>query len=476
MPSPLPTATVLVLGDVMLDRYVAGKVQRISPEAPVPVVAVEREYSSPGGAGHVAASLAGLGCEVTLAGLIGTDAAGDELRERLQAAGIRDEAIVAHRELRTICKTRVLAGSHQQLLRLDVDGRSAAFSDTAAELPARVLPLLGRHDAVVLADYDKGTLPPALLRAVIAECRRLGRPCLVDPKKTDFTLYAGATLLTPNLHETERALGRALSDETALSEAAREWRERLRLDALLITRGAEGMTLADGDGVRHFPARTREVADVTGAGDTVVAVLAACLAQQWNLDEACQLASIAAGLAVSKPGAYVVPRAELERAWQGSSTKLLDWPTARRRLSEARRQGKRIVFTNGCFDLLHAGHLHCLEAARRSGDLLVVGLNSDASVKLNKGDARPIITETHRAALLAGLACVDLVVFFDEPTPEELIRALEPNVLVKGGDYDPATMAGADFVRSRGGEVRVIPLLEGLSTTAILAAGDTRHD
>ncbi len=469
MEHELPPANVLVVGDIMLDRYLEGKVQRISPEAPVPVVALEREYASPGGAGHVAASLAGLGCTVTLAGVIGADSAGQQLRECLHRAGISDCRLIV-RDLNTICKCRVLAGGHQQLLRVDVDGQAQAYGEAAAELSALVVPLIPQAAAVVVADYDKGTLPASLLALIINECRRLGRPCVVDPKKHQFVAYSGATVLTPNAHEAERAFGRLLDSEPAVAEAAATLRKTLQLDHLLITRGAEGMTLASADGTRHFPARTREIADVTGAGDTVVAVLSACLAAQWDIGEACRLASLAAGIAVGKPGAYVVTRAELARDWAGNTAKILDWNTARADIAAAQRAGRRVVFTNGCFDILHAGHLHCLEEARRLGDLLVIGLNSDTSVKLNKGDARPMIDEHHRAALLAGLTCVDIVVFFDELTPEELIRALQPNVLVKGGDYDPATMAGADFVRSRGGEVVVIPLLEGLSTTSILAA------
>jgi D-beta-D-heptose 7-phosphate kinase/D-beta-D-heptose 1-phosphate adenosyltransferase len=275
-------------------------------------------------------------------------------------------------------------------------------------------------------------------------------------------------VLTPNVHEAERALGRRLASTAEVSAAAMELRERLRLDWMLITRGAEGMTLAGADGVQHFSAEVRDVADVAGAGDTVVATLAAAVGSGWPMPEACRLASVAAGIAVTKPGVYVVKAGELERAWSGGSAKVVDWDTARDRIQELQQAGRKVAFTNGCFDILHAGHLHCLEKCRQMGDFLVVGLNSDLSVKLNKGAARPIIGEANRAALLAGLACVDMVVFFDELTPETLVRLLAPDVLVKGGDYAPETMAGSDFVRSRGGQVVTVPLLSGLSTTRIL--------
>ncbi len=253
-----------------------------------------------------------------------------------------------------------------------------------------------------------------------------------------------------------------------MARAAAAMREALELDAMLITRGHEGMTLSTSRGISHIPAQVREVADVTGAGDTVVAVLAACLGSGWDPVEACRLANVAAGIAVSHPGTYVVHADELAMAWKGLSHKILNRESARRRLAEARRRGRKVVFTNGCFDILHAGHLASLEGSKRLGDLLVVGLNSDASVRRLKGDSRPVIGQENRASLLAGLGCVDIVVIFDEPTPEDLIRSLEPDVLAKGGDYTPDQIAGADIVLAHGGQVVTIPLVPGLSTTALL--------
>ncbi len=461
---------VLVVGDCMLDRYLHGRVQRISAEAPAPVVTLGRQWTSPGGAGHVCASLAGLGCRVTLAAAIGRDPDGVELTATLEKAGVTELLIAGDQQTRTISKTRVLAGTHQQLLRLDVDGSPAEFERLTLAIAEQVMPRLASFKAVVLADYDKGTLSVELLRSIIDECRRLSIPCVVDPKKRDFDAYRGATILTPNTHEAERALGRALSDNASVEAAALELRSRLALDYMLITRGAEGMTLAARDVATHIPAKVRAVADVTGAGDTVVATMAACLAAGGEISEACRMAGLAAGIAVSMPGTYVVKAAELDTACQGLSPKIVDWDTARARAADAQRSARKVVFTNGCFDILHAGHLHCLEQARGLGDLLVVGLNSDSSVKLNKGPTRPVIREELRASLLAGLGCVDLIVLFDELTPENLVRHVAPDVLAKGGDYDPATMAGADFVRARGGHVVTIPLVDGLSTTNILRA------
>jgi D-beta-D-heptose 7-phosphate kinase / D-beta-D-heptose 1-phosphate adenosyltransferase len=460
---------VMVWGDVMLDKHVHGHVRRISPEAPVPVVGLVREDHTPGGAGNVAATLAGLGCRVTLAGLVGADPEEAQLREALRSKGVERLALLERARLTTISKTRILSDTQQQLLRLDRDGDRAAFAAVAEELLEWVLPLIDDQAAVVLADYEKGVITPAVARAVIGRCRQRSIPCVVDPKKPDFTVYAQATVVTPNLMEAERAAGRLLDGDDAVGRAADELRAALDLDAMLITRGPEGMTLSTPEGIMHIPAQVRDVADVTGAGDTVVAVLAAGLGSGWALAEACRLANTAAGIAVSHPGTYVVHADELAMAWKGRSPKILNREAASRRLAEARRRGRKVVFTNGCFDILHAGHLACLEGAKRLGDLLVVGLNSDASVRGLKGDSRPVIAEENRAGLLAGLACVDVVVVFDEPSPEWLIEQLEPDVLVKGGDYTLDQIAGADFVRRRGGQVVALPLVPGLSTTAILA-------
>jgi D-beta-D-heptose 7-phosphate kinase / D-beta-D-heptose 1-phosphate adenosyltransferase len=459
----------IVLGDVMLDRYLEGHIYRISPEAPVPVVSLEREWATLGGAGNVAASLAGLGCRVTLAGIVGADEEGRWLQRVLNEAGVAGAVLIERDDLRTICKTRVVASGQQQVVRLDQDGDRAALRRAAADLEEQILPSIREYDVVVLSDYDKGTITESLARLVLSECRKRGVPCVVDSKKTDFTVFTGATLLTPNVMEASRALGRSLDDVGEIVSAAIEARTALRLDHLLITRGPDGMTLASADGIAHFPAEVREVADVTGAGDTVIATLAAWLGSGHDIKEACRIASVAAGIAVGHRGCYVVKTAELEGALRGRSPKVHDRETARRWVAAQRRADRKIVFTNGCFDILHPGHLASLEGARRLGDLLVVGLNSDASVRRLKGDSRPTMSQESRAQLLAGLSCVDIVVVFDESTPEELVRLLEPDVLVKGGDYRVEEIAGSDFVRGRGGKVVTLPLLPGFSTTSILS-------
>ena len=357
--------TALVLGDVMLDRYLEGRVARISPEAPVPVVTLRKSWERPGGAGNVAASLAALRCRVTVGGIVGRDVEGRLLRDRLIDAGVSRTQLVECETVQTVCKTRVMASSHQQMLRLDQDGSRAGYEAAAAQLERLVLPFIGEHQVVVLADYEKGVLTPRLLARVIAECRRLGIPCLVDPKKPTFEAYAGATLLTPNLLEAERAAGGPLASDDAIANAAERMRLQYKLDYMLVTRGPDGMTLAKAGGVTHLRSVVREVADVTGAGDTVVSVLAASLALGLPAEEACRFASVAAGIAVSKPGVYAVRAAELELALGGHSLKAANGATARARVEEARRDGRRVVFTNGCFDILHAGHLSCLERARR---------------------------------------------------------------------------------------------------------------
>ncbi len=457
----------LVLGDCMLDRYITGHVARISPEAPVPVVSIANQSSSLGGAGNVAAGIAALGGLVSLAGVIGSDVDGQDFLHLCGEYAIDTSRVLRSTTLSTTCKTRVVADRFHQLLRLDRDGDVETRSILAAQLDDHIRDLK-QFDVVVLADYDKGSLCDSVIRTVMAGCEEQGIPCLVDSKRASFDIFCGATIITPNVRELERAFNHRFSSEAELVDACRTLREQLALDHVLCTRSSEGMILCTSDTITTVPAVARDVADVTGAGDTVVASLALCLARNWTIQDACRLATLAAGIAVSEPCVYVVPFDRLQDAWSGKSAKIVDVTLASERLESARRDGKRIVFTNGCFDILHAGHLACLEQARKLGDVLVLGLNSDTSVRAIKGEGRPRIHESHRAALLAGLECVDFVVVFAEPTPELLIRALRPDVLVKGGDYDPDTMVGSEMVRSYGGQVVVIPLVDGLSTTAIL--------
>ncbi len=458
-------ARVLVAGDLMLDRYWHGPAERVSPEAPVPVVHVHRQEARPGGAGNVALNLARLGARPQLAALVGEDEAGSEL------AGLLSEAGVAARLTRlaerpTITKLRILS-RHQQLLRLDFEGRFEAQAANALLEEAR--PLLDEADLMILSDYGKGTLGDP--RAWIQAARAAGRPVLVDPKGRNFEVYRGATGLTPNLAEFEAVVG-PCADETGLEEKGRALVADLNLDWLLVTRGEAGMSLIPREGAAlHLPTRAREVYDVTGAGDTVIATLGAALAVAEPLESAVALANLAAGLVVAKLGTAGVTPAELERRLAEQRLAehgVVDEETLVALVTAARRRGERIVFTNGCFDLLHAGHVTYLEEASRLGDRLIVAVNADRTVRRLKGPGRPVNPLAQRMHVLAALGFVDWVVPFEEETPERLICRFKPDLLVKGGDNDPDKIPGARCVREAGGEVRVLSYLDGISTTAIV--------
>ena len=463
---------VLVAGDLMLDRYWSGTTRRISPEAPVPVVQVGAMEDRPGGAANVALNLAALGCRTTITGVTGDDEAADILTIRLADAGV-EARLHRQRGLPTITKLRVLS-HHQQLIRLDFEQSLAPRGEDP--LPGLVDGLLGQADLLVLSDYAKGTLADP--RPLIDAARRQGKPVLVDPKGRDFDRYRGATLLTPNRAELEDVVG-AVEDDAALIEKGQGLRAELGLQALLVTLGERGMLLLRGgvpgdEAALHLPTRAREVYDVTGAGDTVIATLAAALAAGVELAEACTLANCAAGLAVGKLGTATVSARELERARLGSEWHtILDQDSLVAAVAEARAQGERVVMTNGCFDILHQGHVAYLQQARRLGDRLVVAVNDDDSVRRLKGPDRPINGAESRMAVLAGLASVDWVCPFGEDTPEDLICRVRPDILVKGGDYRPDQIAGADCVRRAGGEVRVLPFLPGHSTSRII--GDIKR-
>ncbi len=457
-------ARVLVVGDVMLDRYWHGATDRISPEGPVPIVNVRECEERPGGAANVALNIAALGAQPTLIGLIGDDAAGQALTTQIETHGIRAQLqrVPSHP---TICKLRVLA-QHQQLMRLDFEQPFTA--DAYPALEQAFDQALAEADLVVLSDYAKGTISdPARL---IQHAHSAGVPVVVDPKGRDFSRYRGASLITPNGREFETETGHRANDE-ALVEAARALGQRAAIDNLLITRGAAGMTLVAADEhAQHFPAHTHEVFDVTGAGDTVVAVVAVMLAAGEGLAQATALANHAAGIVVTRVGAATVTLAELREAvgTAGPRAGVTDAASLAARLVRERAQGQRLVMTNGCFDILHAGHVAYLEQARALGDRLIVAVNDDASVERLKGADRPVNPLAQRMAVLAGLASVDWVVPFSADTPAKLVEQLGPDVLVKGGDYEPDTIAGADSVRRRGGSVRVLDYIEGPSTTDIL--------
>jgi D-beta-D-heptose 7-phosphate kinase/D-beta-D-heptose 1-phosphate adenosyltransferase len=456
---------VVVAGDVMLDQYLFGATSRISPEAPVPVVHVQKTDDRPGGAANVAVNLASLGVKTRLIGAVGNDVAADTLETLLTAHGIDcDFARVGDRP--TITKTRVQSRG-QQLIRLDQENaaelRDSALVDTLAGTVAGA-------GAVVLSDYGKGALTD--VRKMIALCREAGVPALVDPKGRDFEKYRGATLLTPNQGEFEAVAGRCGSDAEL---SARGWQmvEDLELTALLVTRSEKGMMLLEtGNEPLFLSTQAREVYDVTGAGDTVIATLAGALASGQSLASASALANIAAGLVVRKIGVATVTPGEIQVALhqrgQGGRG-LVSQDELLVLVGEARARNERIVMTNGCFDILHAGHVAYLEEAKSLGDRLIVAVNDDDSVRRLKGESRPVNALEDRMLVLAGLAAVDWVVPFAEDTPGGLIAAVLPDVLVKGGDYRPEEIAGGNEVLQNGGEVRVLSFRDGHSTSRIIA-------
>jgi D-beta-D-heptose 7-phosphate kinase/D-beta-D-heptose 1-phosphate adenosyltransferase len=468
---------ILVAGDLMLDVYLRGEVARISPEAPVPIVRLSRRTEAPGGAGNVLLNLAALGLRVTAAGIVGDDDAGRRLRSLLEAAGVATGPLVTCCGRPTVTKTRVIGG-HQQMIRIDEETADAvpeADLDRLLEVSLGAWVKVEDHlAAVVLSDYAKGTLSERVCQALIGAARQRGIPVLVDPKGRTFAKYAGATALTPNVHEFELAIGRGPLAEPDLHAAAERHRRELALDFLVVTRGDRGLSLFDEDGARDFPAVAREVFDVSGAGDTIIATLAAGLVAGLDRDEALKLANLAAGIVVGKVGTTPVQHDELLGALAADryampSPKVYTLPTLLERVAGWRARGERIVFTNGCFDLLHVGHVTLLARARAEGDRLIVGVNTDRSVRALKGPGRPVIAQDDRVQVLAGLSSVDGVVLFDEPTPLALIESLRPNVLIKGADYTEAQVAGAEPVKSWGGKVVLVPLLEGRSTSRILA-------
>lgn len=466
-------ARVLVLGDLMLDRYWHGATSRISPEAPVPVVHVDRAEDRPGGAGNVALNIAALGGQVTVMGPTGDDEAANTLEKQLQSTGVAC-CFTRIKDRPTVTKLRVLS-RHQQLIRLDFEEgfAGADFSAMMADYRRE----LARADAVILSDYGKGALRD--VGELIALARAAGKPVLVDPKSSDFSLYAGATLITPNLNEFEAVVGPCGKDEPELVQRGLQLISDHKLDALLVTRGEHGMTLlrkewhAGDEAVPelHLPTRAREVFDVTGAGDTVISVLAAALGAGMPMPEATALANLAAGIVVGKLGTATVSVPELRRAVQAQQD------TGRGSMSEdqlmvmvedARAHGEKIVFTNGCFDILHAGHVAYLERAKRLGHRLIVAVNDDDSVRRLKGEGRPVNPVDRRMTVLAALGSVDWVVPFGEDTPERLICRILPDVLVKGGDYQPKDIAGHTCVTENGGSVQVLGFEDGCSTSNII--------
>lgn len=462
---PFQDARLLVIGDVMLDRYWHGSATRVSPEAPVPVVKVNNREDRPGGAGNVALNIAALGSATRLLGVVGNDEAGQELQSRLNAAGVFCDFLHCA-DKPTITKLRVIS-QHQQLIRLDFE---QAFEPVdVADLLGRAAELINDTRALVLSDYAKGVLQDVV--PLIALGKKHNVPVIVDPKGTDFSRYRGATLITPNLSEFEAVVGHC-QNEDELVRKGLQLVSDLQLEAMLITRGEHGMTLIRPDSPElHLPARAQEVFDVTGAGDTVISVLAAAMAAGETMADATALANLAAGLVVGKLGTAAISGPELRRAIMGEQDSSRGVMTAEQlsiAVQDARDHGEKIVFTNGCFDIIHAGHVGYLTQAKKLGDRLVVAINDDASVRKLKGPGRPINPVERRMAVLAGLEAVDWVVSFAEDTPESLLKELRPEILVKGGDYTLDQVVGGEFVRSYGGQVRALEFLDNCSTSEIV--------
>ena len=464
---------VLVVGDLMLDRYFIGEVERISPEAPVPVILVKQQNERAGGAANVAANLAQLGVPTRLAGCVGNDIDGQALLRLVNGMGIATDGVLLSSHRPTTTKTRMMGG-HQQMLRLDQENRAPFNTEESAQLEALVMQQLAARPAlVILSDYAKGVLATSLCSAFIHEARKLNIPVLVDPKGHDYSKYRGATALTPNKRETAEACRVDANDNDALMQAAAELRKSLDLDFFAVTRGEEGISVIGDDTVLHIPATAKQVFDVSGAGDTVIATLAAGLIGGLDAPEAFHLANIAAGVVVGKVGTVPIAQEELLQALLtqesvAQADKICDLPSLKARVLNWRKHGERIVFTNGCFDLLHAGHVTYLEAARKTGDRLVLGLNTDRSVRALKGPTRPVIHELDRARVLAALEAVDAVILFDDDTPLALIESIRPDVLVKGSDYSENEVVGGAEVKSWGGRIALIPIVPGRSTSGII--------
>ncbi|MRR53471.1 MAG: D-glycero-beta-D-manno-heptose-7-phosphate kinase [Deltaproteobacteria bacterium] len=462
----------LVIGDLMLDEYLWGKAERISPEAPVQVVDVRREDMRLGGAGNVVNNLVAFGACVSICSVIGGDENGTVLRHAFTGKGVDVSGVFEDPMRMTSKKTRVLA-ANQQIVRIDRETREEISPEFEEMILAHVRDTRNIWDLFLISDYGKGLLTSRVLSGVIASAQERGIPVIVDPKGSDYRKYRGATIITPNRKEAEVASHIAITDAESLNRAADFLLAEGEYQALLITRSSEGMSLFLNAGEEvHIPTVAREVYDVTGAGDTVVATFGVGLACGLSFERAAQLANVAAGIVVGKVGTSTVSPEEIigsiSHEHQDSDIKIKNLDALASCIEEEKRKGKRIAFTNGCFDLLHVGHVKYLQKARTYGDLLILGLNSDASIRRLKGEKRPLIGQSERAHILAALDCIDYVVIFDEDTPIRLLETLRPHVLVKGADYTPDRVVGKDLVESYGGRVELVEFVDGKSTTNII--------
>jgi D-beta-D-heptose 7-phosphate kinase / D-beta-D-heptose 1-phosphate adenosyltransferase len=470
----LGTPRLVVVGDLILDHYVFGGVSRISPEAPIPVLHVRHEEDRLGGAANVAANIRSLGGQATIVGAVGNDDPGARLKRLVRESKGLTLSATATPKRPTILKTRMVS-QNQQMLRVDREQVSGLQSAELNDIVERTQGALKQAAALVISDYGKGVLTPESTQAVIKSAKQAGIPVIVDPKGNDYSRYKGATAVTPNRSEAEDATGIDCGSLEGVEAAGRKLVKQLGLEAAVITLSAEGVAVIPRKGkMLHVPTHARSVYDVTGAGDTFIAALSTCLAAGADIPHAARVANFAAALKVARFGAVAISRSELRRSIVGGGEgfahagKVLRVPELKQELAVHRKQGRRVVFTNGCFDLLHQGHVTYLNFCRTQGDVVVVGLNSDASVKRIKGPDRPLNDQEARARVLAALGDVDYVTVFDEDTPEKLIKAVSPDVLVKGADWQGKKVAGADHVKRNGGKVAFAPLVEGKSTTNLL--------
>lgn len=465
-------AKIVVFGDMMVDEYLSGDVSRISPEAPVPVVHVKKGTKRLGGAGNVVRSLCALGAQVVPISCIGNDESGDWLVNRFKEYDLDTSGLVQNECCVTSIKTRVTS-HNQQLLRYDrelIKDVPDAFLDW---LENNITGYIFKANAVIISDYGKGTVTRKSAKIIIEAANRLNIPVIVDPKGSDYVKYSGAAVCTPNMKEIQVALNRTVSTEEELAKAGKELCDNCNIKYLLATRSEKGLSLIDGKtGEKSdYPAFAKEVIDVTGAGDTVISTFTLCYVLGADFDDCCKISNIAASIVVSKFGASVASPEEISEIISGnyySESKILTLSQAKQKSRFLHTQGKKIVFTNGCFDLVHAGHISSFKQARKFGDVLFVGVNSDSSIKRIKGETRPVVDETNRLKLLEAVNCIDYLILFEDDTPQELIEAIKPDILVKGKDWESKEVAGGKFVEENGGKVCFIDLEQGLSTTNIV--------
>lgn len=464
---------IIVFGDMMIDEYLSGSVSRISPEAPVPVVHVQSQTKRLGGAGNVVRNLCALGANAIPVSCIGDDESGKWLINRFKEYELDTDGIMLSNNMVTSVKTRVTS-QNQQLLRYDREIIQNAPHEFCTWLSENIAVILKDANAVIISDYGKGAVTKNTSKIVIDAAKKAGIPVVADPKGSDYSKYSGVDVCTPNMKEIQTAVNRSIFSEEEILQAGIELCKNCNIRYILATRAEKGMSLIDGAVGKKsdYPALSKEVIDVTGAGDTVISTFTLCYSLGASFDDCCKIANIAASIVVSKFGASVASPEEIKEIISGSyfqNGKILTLTQAKQKAGFLRQQGKKIIFTNGCFDIVHAGHISSFRQAREYGDILFVGINSDASIKRIKGEKRPIVDEKNRLELLKAIDCIDYLILFDEDTPEKLIEAIKPDVLVKGKDWEGKELAGGKFVKENGGKVCFIDLEQGLSTSNIIS-------